>query len=1069
MAADGGSQSRPDAVPSYMRAVQPATIQNMPAPQQSSDRQDRSPVRDRLHGENAPPTQSQSLYTRPNASNNSPNYFPPSPHSHSRTSSRDGDSPQQQMSAGPGYQQSLPSPRFQVEGGSPQGGSPRSSAIGKPSVLSPYGQLQNQDYFPGSKASQAQSLRPSGGNLLVDDPTSRPGSSGSNRSFQRSANYFSAPRPPQVRQPQPRVPSRQDDESGRPSSSESADPMTQRQLDPSAAQRSQPQTWMAKTAATNLRQDDAQRPPSVPRPAEQRPTVSPQPTSEGNPAADAAYADFAARVAHMKGVFRLTAEKERPADRCSPQAWLRTALWWYLKGKVGLEVYLQQHRPRSPNGQPRELLTQPHVDLAKAWWILTDPLDAFDGLEESSPQSASSASAVSDLALRQSIVVLKSHIKSLSLSMLRSQIMPPPQSLIQGQDTRIWLEYPRFTPDATAVLSGAANRSYIVEEGKPTLSPLEALPLGDMKNVFCYGRFPVEISLNTDQANTDRAVLPCTLSMLRGKRDFLTSIVIASQSDLVSIKVAPRSDDERGLTWHDVSWKASSFGMIIRLPHGFDLTVRMQEKDFRSLWNLAEYARKVEHNLRTERDEKLVHEANLAELQYADSSNANAFPPDKIRRCTALVFERTATVVDGGGERKVHRGYRLLLFTDPDHKSLASASHEVCRKSPLFFEFITDAAAHGMAAMVVRIREDTRQCRILLVFPDIGARQSFYDVLNGLTVNPDEAIVGKMNLTGMNIEPATQTDGFTQSIHPALRMLQWQKLGVTNAVSDDPHDHETRTIESESLRVVARHTTGCITDRLNLSKGELLLRLPCVNSAAIQILRNPQDDIGMSIDTRHSHAGITDGITELHQLARQQVTIRTLTFASMEDLHAFQCAIIGCSVRYDGLASNLSISRRMMVVPIWKKWEALNVRLQVVAHSSVVQIVAFMEDFSHADALCIQVKSTDVFENVKGDSKGKKWAVKLVDAKFSLPHRAHAEKEKHEKDKDKDKERERELAKVAAMSPEEREAKVRGRFVNLEGLDYAEEHDDITVGFETMEGEFIPSASAQNEELTYRV
>lgn len=31
--------------------------------------------------------------------------------------------------------------------------------------------------------------------------------------------------------------------------------------------------------------------------------------------------------------------------------------------------------------------------------------------------------------------------------------------------------------------------------------------------------------------------------------------------------------------------------------------------------------------------------------------------------------------------------------------------------------------------------------------------------------------------------------------------------------------------------------------------------------------------------------------------------------------------------------------------------------------------------------------------------------------------------------------------------------KVRRRFVNLEGLEYAEEHDDITVGFDTEEGE----------------
>jgi hypothetical protein len=49
-----------------------------------------------------------------------------------------------------------------------------------------------------------------------------------------------------------------------------------------------------------------------------------------------------------------------------------------------------------------------------------------------------------------------------------------------------------------------------------------------------------------------------------------------------------------------------------------------------------------------------------------------------------------------------------------------------------------------------------------------------------------------------------------------------------------------------------------------------------------------------------------------------------------------------------------------------------------------------------------------------------------VDAKFRLPHFEKGE--------------------VDAMD------KVRGRFVNLENLDYAEEHDDITVGFELEDG-----------------
>ena len=117
----------------------------------------------------------------------------------------------------------------------------------------------------------------------------------------------------------------------------------------------------------------------------------------------------------------------------------------------------------------------------------------------------------------------------------------------------------------------------------------------------------------------------------------------------------------------------------------------------------------------------------------------------------------------------------------------------------------------------------------------------------------------------------------------------------------------------------------------------------------------------------------------------------------------------------------------MMVVPIHHKWQASKVRLQIVTKHSIVQVLAFMEDFSHADAMCFQVKSTDTFESVKGDSKGKKWAVKMKDAKFSLPAQEKGEAEG--------------------------EDLVRRRFVNQEGLDYAEEHDDITIGFDTEEGE----------------
>ncbi len=468
-----------------------------------------------------------------------------------------------------------------------------------------------------------------------------------------------------------------------------------------------------------------------------RPTVSPQATSEGNPATDAAYEDFSSRVAHMKGVFKLTAEKERPSALCAPSSWLRTALWWYTKGKTGLEMLLQQHRRSSGDAPPRELLMQPHVDLAKTWWILSDPLGVsaeqeLDGIRGT--VGIDGANEVVDMALRQDVATLRSHIKALSLSMSRNQLMPPPQSLIQGQDTTIWLEYAKFSPDAAMMLSGVAVGSSTPRAPKQTLPPLEAIPLGDTHGTHCYGRFPVEVCMSTEDAGSDRVVLRCILTMLRGKQDFLTTIVIASQNELVNVKVAPQQGPQKCLTWHDVSWKASSFGMIVRLSQNHDLMVRMSEKDFRSLWNLVEYARKVEHCFRPNQNEQFAHDTRLAELQYADSSNANAFPPDKIKNAIVVVFEQTEMSYQGGVERKLHRGYRLLLATDPKHKSLACVSHEVCRKGPLLYEFITDSAAHGMAAMVVRIREERRQCRGLLVFQDTASRQAFFDSLNGLAV-----------------------------------------------------------------------------------------------------------------------------------------------------------------------------------------------------------------------------------------------------------------------------------------------------------------------------------------------
>lgn len=171
-----------------------------------------------------------------------------------------------------------------------------------------------------------------------------------------------------------------------------------------------------------------------------------------------------------------------------------------------------------------------------------------------------------------------------------------------------------------------------------------------------------------------------------------------------------------------------------------------------------------------------------------------------------------------------------------------------------------------------------------------------------------------------------------------------------------------------------------------------------------------------------------------------KVTIENLeSFLSATDsfntaMHKFQLAVTGFGVRYDGVAATLAISRRRMVVPIYKRWEAQTVRIQIIQQENVIQFCAYMEDFSHADAMNFQIKSMDVFEKIelKG-SKGERgrYGLRLVDAKFWLPP---------ERKKD--------------SGPVDEIEQARRRFACLDMPVYPGEHDDITLGFETEAGEY---------------
>lgn len=769
----------------------------------------------------------------------------------------------------------------------------------------------------------------------------------------------------------------------------------------------------------------------------------------------AAYADFASRVAHMKGVFRLTAEREQPISNISPQQWLRCAMWWLHRGRAGLGQVVRNVQ-RGPDGLKRELLTQPHVDVAKTWWIVTDMLEDLGNHADREH-------------LRNQVETARSNLYSLTLSMQRNDVMPPHQSLIQGQDTTIWIRYPRFAPDAASLLRG--SKALVMEDVRRETDPLEALPAGDTRATFFYNRMMVDVSVNTDEAETDRVVMPCILTMLRSKSQYQPTIIISSQIDLVNVCVSPGCGNQaRGPGWQDVSFKARSHGLYIRLPRGFSLNVEMQESDFRALLTMLEYTKRIEASLSPVADEKLVHEARLVELQYSDSSNPHAFPKERMRSCTARVFERFVLKTEGTGTRKLHRGFRFLLVTNPVNKTLSGVTHELCRGSPFLFENIGNPAAGEVPAMVIRVREPKRACKALLIFSRADERVYLYDVLNNIILTAHETFTAQSQLKTLSIEPAAAaTPGSILPGSGALESLRWDSIRIVNVPTDSGKDPG-YTVLSENLRIIATNESGSLTDRMNLSPGELLLRLPVTQPTTLQILRSPQDDLTISLDTRHSPPHLPQHLSELLQTTTSKPTIRTLIFPSLPSLHAFQTALTRNTIRFDGSASLFSIARRRMVVPVYKKLEATHVRIQIVSQGPLTQIAAFFDNFAPADAMVFQIRASDVFEKMKGDKSGK-FAIKLVDAKFSLP--------KKEKERDFSAEGGSGGAEEgggvaaairagagvgagvgAAGAGAEAAAGmqwprgVRRRFVNFENLEYAEEHDDVVIGFDAEAGMF---------------
>ncbi|RHZ54398.1 uncharacterized protein CDV56_101408 [Aspergillus thermomutatus] len=744
--------------------------------------------------------------------------------------------------------------------------------------------------------------------------------------------------------------------------------------------------------------------------------------SIANQVGDTAFTDLKAYVTQYAPLIRLAAESVKPLMETSLAEWMRAAVWWFLRGKKKLEAYARS-RPSSSGGRTSqrsslENAKQAVVDLGKALWINENIVPQHSELTRYGTMGIDALLAVASttgdkhlvecLSLHQAIM---SHLRSLAMSIKRNNILSAlateGDAAVQV-DTNVWVRYPFFAPDVSAVLSGAATRSVLVDNSGKGPSTVQMMPLGDTSRHFSYGSMFVEACISSKEDDSQEEFsIPCALSILRDRGDWYVFAAITSQSELVNVMI--QSDRKKGPTWDDVEWQVRSHSMRVRLPRGFELDVSFQEDDFKNLWNIVQYTLKTEASLQPEAGETVIFENTLKNFQYMDPGTPKAFPAEPVERCRLRLFERSATVTEGTGTRSAHRGFRLTVLTSPKVKTLSSVRHIIGHGAPILFGLLR--GDDGAPALMLKVKEDGRSRSMVMTFQEIQGRNTMHALLLGMTAKDREFKIPDISLRAYTIEqPADKFNGQPVKAHLQFPAGNVSVIDQERAYVDHGYGP---TILSEHLRAFIATEWGSVTDRLNLGPGELKLGLDVNNRTGLSLYRPAQQDLTVSIAENLVSAEVPDKLANFMQIAMVKPMVRRFDFASLKGLHTFQAAVTGFNVLFDGIASSFMISRRRMVVPIYKKWEASLARIQIVQQEKVVQLVAFLADFNHGRCMNFVLKGTDTLESF---GRSGKFCIRLVDAKFALP--------KTDDDPASD-------------------------FVCLDMPEYPSEHDDITIAFDS--------------------
>ena len=728
--------------------------------------------------------------------------------------------------------------------------------------------------------------------------------------------------------------------------------------------------------------------------------------------------DFDARVRRFNDIFRLGISAQTDMMKVSFVQWIRTATWWFLKGRAALESAVRgrssgaERASTEPLSDPTVALKQAYVNLAKAWWIVREITPNHPEVRRFGKSGMSSLIAIirnfGDQELAELVDIhlsVISSMRALTMSMKRNGILPPHELEIQRLNLHVLLNLPGLSPEIVKIMINNAPGASVKNEWF-VAEPFFPILVGDTGRHFSFGRMFVEASLHSGDNPKQYMHIPCVVSILRERNDWGVEATIASQDGQVNLIV--QSAGHSALTWKSVHWKIPSQTMQISLSEDFELRLQFSEKDFRTFWGIYDYTRRVLKAYSPSKDEEIIFERELDKFQCDDRPN---FPPDPISGCKLRLFEKRPVMSDGTSQRSVHDGYRLTVVTPPGIKTLSSVNHQLGKEQPILFSY--QQSKEG-PRLVLRIPPSVR---LSPNFHDTQDREFFRSLLCGTSIAKEDYTYGSLPLRNLAITDVSPDQNSTppEDDH-SVKTLQWNKLRITNR-SHPPYGHDALpTVRAEHLRVMVESDFGTLTDRINLDPGELQMSLSVDNFNEIKLLRPPQLDMTFSMVEGRVPREEFESVGRTLQKMATSTTVRTYHFRSTSVLHRFQTMVTGFTVLFDGPASNFAISHRRSVLPIHKQREASSARLQVIKQDKVVQLVAFFKDFSHGTCMNFVLKVTNVFETF---SKSGISYLRIADARFALP--------KGEEEKTRD-------------------------FVCLDMPEYPGEHDDITIGFDNEQG-----------------